>query len=224
MWWRCCELTVGIEIKIVIVVLTACVVSAQSATAFDYPLQQAQVREAYFLGRTTDTQRLLGFLHQYARHLQIPERGPDVAEIEFRTPYELAVLRSREHWTNYSAQDAERDYSTNPDPVVVSVLIYRTRTFPRFCGGHSDSEGQAVRDADMLWCGFRVRVMQSQPIRPIKVGMELLSRRGTGLGGADLLAEFSASEFVSGPERVQVEVSTPDGQTVQAAFDLEKLR
>lgn len=47
-------------------------------------------------------------------------------------------------------------------------------------------------------------------------------RRHGGLGGAEVLLEFGAAQFTS--RTAQVEVTTPEGQTVKAEFDLDDLK
>lgn len=214
----------GVAIKIGATILCLCMVFPRNSVAFLYPLHDTEVRGAYFLGRTTDTKKLAEFFDKYARHFPIPERGPDIDEIEFRTPYEVVVRRSWERWMNYTEQDAEKDYEAQPNLIVVSVDIYRTVTFPRFVTNPSESKTQKLERPEVFWGGFRFRVMQDEhAIQPNKVSSRLLYHRGTGLGGVEMLLEFSAAEFVSSGT-AKVEVLTPDGQSAEATFELDKLK
>src|SRR6266481_4620574 len=55
--------------------LSLCLLASQNAVAFDYPLQEEQVREAYFLGRTTDGEKLADFYKQYVHYFSFSARG-----------------------------------------------------------------------------------------------------------------------------------------------------
>lgn len=100
--------------------------ASQNAAAFNYPLQEEQVREAYFLGRTTDGEKLTDFYKQYVHYFPYPARGPYysyVESVEFRTPYEQIVLRSREKLNQYSALEADEDFRAHPNLIAVRVMI-----------------------------------------------------------------------------------------------------
>lgn len=190
------------------IALSVCAVAAQSAAAYVYPLSEESVREAYFLGRSTDGEKLAKFLGQYVRHFPYPINGPYVGEIEFRTPYEQVVLRSWQNSMGYSAQQAQKDYAAQPDSVVVRVVIYLT---PTYAGTSKD-----------FWREFPIRVVQGQTIEPKKVSSRPLYRRRGGLGGAEVLLELDAAQVESGT--VRIEVTKPDGKIVQAEFNLNKLK
>ncbi len=212
----------SLGIKVGRIALSLWAVAAQSTAAYEYPLGDHSVREAYFLGRTTDGVKVAKFLGQYVRRFQLPVKGPHVAEIEFRTPYEQVVLRSWQHSIGYSAQQAQKDYAAQPDRVVVRVLIYLTPTYPGFITHPSDSKSQAVGRPEDLWREFQFRVGQEHSIEPKKVSGRPIYRRRGGLGGAEVLLEFGAAQFAS--RTAQVEVTTPEGQTVKAEFDLGDLK
>jgi len=61
--------------------LSLCAVAGQGASAYVHRLDEHSVREAYFLGRTTDAEKLTKFLGQYVRRFRLPVQGPHVAEI-----------------------------------------------------------------------------------------------------------------------------------------------
>src|SRR5712692_9184238 len=63
----------SVRIKTGPIVLGLCLVFTQSAAPYIYPLSEESVREAYFLGRTTDLEKLAKFLGQYVYHFP---RGP----------------------------------------------------------------------------------------------------------------------------------------------------
>lgn len=209
------------RIQMSIVAMSICAVVTQSAAALVHRLSEEQIREAYFLGRTTDAAKVANFLGQYVRRFPIPAKGPYVAEIEFRTPYEQIVLRSWQNSMGYSAQQARQDYSARPDLLVIRVLIYFTFTYG-LNAAPTDSKGQAVSRSADFWHEFQFRVAQENDIEPRKMSARSIYRRGGGLGGAEVFLEFDASQFVSRTARVSV--TTPGGQTVVTEFDLDRLQ
>jgi hypothetical protein len=134
-----------------------------------------------------------------------------VALIEIRTPYEQIALRAHQISVGYSAQQAERDYRAHSDVVMIRVRIRLTPTYFQ------------VRSLD-FWRDFSVHCNQERELTPKKiVGSPLRGGRGPlGLIGADVELEFDGAQVTS--DVVRVEVFTPDGQKVDAEFDLGKLR
>jgi hypothetical protein len=61
------------------------VLLAEPLAAYEQPLRDYSIREAYFLGRRKD-EKAAQFLAQYVKKLPVPKEGPHVAEIELRTP------------------------------------------------------------------------------------------------------------------------------------------
>jgi len=185
--------------------------ASQTAVAFDSPLQEEQVREAYFLGRTTDGEKLSDFYKQYVHYFPFPARGPYysyVESVEFRTPYELVVLRSRGRLNQYSALEADEDYRAHPNQVVVRVMI-------SFKLGYAGPIPPTNR--------FNVRVSQSDPIEPKQFNTEWLCNLWNDCGVARfaILLWFDAEQFASGAAKVKI--TTPDGQILKTEFDLDKL-
>ena len=211
-------------------VLGLCALLALPAAAYLHPLSEEAVREAYFLGRSTSTEKLPLFLEQYTRRFPAPAKGPHVAAIEFRTPYVLAILRSRSN-SDYNAQRAEIDYRKQPDLLVVRVLIYWTRSFPRSAAAASKGNGKSQGCSDDGLPGFRTCVAQDRSVDRIAVTREVeprkVSRKGILMcrgcpGATEVILEFDAAQFSSGA--VQVEVTPPEGPSVKADFDLSRLQ
>src|SRR6266699_1179168 len=152
--------TAGLRIRIGAFALGLCFFASQNAAAFNYPLQEEHVREAYFLGRTTNNEKLIDFYKQFVRYFPFPARGPYysyVESVEFRTPYEQVVLRSRQNLNQYSSLEAEEDYRAQPNLVVVRVLIsYRIN----YVGPIKPTSS------------FKVQVSQEDSIEPKKVATE----------------------------------------------------
>jgi len=185
--------------------------ASQNAAAFSYPLQEEQVREAYFLGRTTNGRKLTDFYKRYVRFFPFPARGPYfsyVESVEFRTPCERVVLRSWEKLNQYSALEADEDYRAQPNVIVVRVMI---------------SYKMAYTGPEPPANSFKVRVSQADPIEPKKITTESICNLwdDCGVTRFAILLWFDAEQFDS--VAAKVKISTPDGQTLRTEFDLDKL-
>ncbi len=98
------------------------------AFAYDHPLTSDAVRASLFLGaRLEESQPRT--LAPYLKSLPVPGSGPDVAEIELRTPFVQVVEDSAMHSVSYSAQDAATAYQKRGDFILVRVKILLTPTY-----------------------------------------------------------------------------------------------
>lgn len=205
-------------IRSLVVSLLACALLAPSAPAFYSHLSPEQVREAYFLG--CDQSRRDAFFARYTQSPRLPDTGPDVQLIEFRTPYEQVALRARDNqWSNYFPPDAEKDYENRAQEVVVRVLIFETPTFDFPATNARPDVG-----------GFQFHVAQSgrniaydkltvDDAVPVGAG----SLGSVGYGGIDIRLHFTASQFKPDVPAT-VAVVAPTGQTYSATFDLAALK
>jgi len=185
--------------------------ASQNAVAFNYPLQEEQVREAYFLGRTTDGEKLKDFYKQYVHYFSFPARGPFysyVESVEFRTPYERVVLRSREKLNQYSAIEADEDYRAQSNVIVVRAMISYKLGYAGPIPPNSS---------------FKVRVSQADPIEPKKLTTESICSawQDCGVTVFAVVLWFDAEQFAPGAAKVKI--TTPDGQILKTEFDLDKL-
>jgi hypothetical protein len=112
-------------------VLTAALLLVPPALAFNTPLSDEDIRDAYFLGQRNDeaTANLFG---SYLRILPPPKSGPYISEVEVYTPYSQLVEWSRIHSVGYSAQQATRDYHATSDSIFVRIRIDFTSTYGAF--------------------------------------------------------------------------------------------
>jgi hypothetical protein len=109
-------------------VLAAVLLVASSSFAFDTPLSQESVRQAYFLGQRND-ETTASFFTPYVRTLPAPDKGPYIAEVEVYTPYVQIIEASRRRSMGYSAQQAEKDYRHRHDKIFVRVRIDFTDSY-----------------------------------------------------------------------------------------------
>src|SRR5437867_1841534 len=101
------------------------------SSAFQSPLSDEDIRDAYFLGQRNDEATARAFL-SYLKMLLAPKSGPYISEVEFYTPYSQLVERSRLHSVGYSAQQATKDYRATSDTVYVRIRIDFTSTYGAF--------------------------------------------------------------------------------------------
>ncbi len=95
--------------------------------AFDTPLSDQAVREAYFLGQRRD-ETMATLLNKYTKPLPPPKTGPYVTSITFLTPFALLVQHSSRQ-SNYSAQQAALDHRDQPEFVRIMVQIQLTDSY-----------------------------------------------------------------------------------------------
>lgn len=194
------------------------------AAAYEFPLRDYSVRDAYFLGRRKD-EKTATFLAQYVKRLPLPKTGPHVAEIELRTPYQQVVLRARMAPDGYSSQQAAQEYRRAPDTLVVRVLIWLTPTYPAHTPVYPIQTQPIQRRSEDFWREFAFGLYQESEIEPRRItGRPIYSgSAGPGLiSGAEVELEYKASDLTEAPARVVV--VAPTRQRVAAEFDLAKLR
>jgi hypothetical protein len=183
----------------------------QPALAFDQTLSDEAVREAYFLGQDSD--RAADFLSSYVQELPVPDTGPDVSQIELRTPYAQVVHVSLHHRSGYSAQRAAADYKQRGDFLLARVQVMFT---PTYTGGGAD-----------FWRSVSVGLLQKSHMSAQSVsGQPIYATNRDGdnawIIGANVLVVFAIAGVES--DSVQVEAIPPGGSPVHATFDLNALR
>ena len=201
----------------------------QPLFAFQTPLSDTAVREAYFLGQRHD-QSVSDFFAKYAKTLPAPQYGPYISTIRFLTPYAQVVSLSGNKSAGYSAQQAERDHHADAETVVVSVDIYLTDSYGPFLAAPTDSRsgspvGLTPRSSD-FWRDFDVSVSSdSRSLSPQDTSGQPIyncSEYGCSLVGATITLTFAAAKFPS--DSVTVNVVPPEGDEVSLDFDLTSFR
>jgi hypothetical protein len=206
-------------------ILAGALLMTSVAFAFNAPLSDEAVREAYFLGQRRDD-RTAQFLETYRRYFPIPKSGPHVFVVELFTPYAQAVEASSKHGAGYSAQQARLDYQARGDSLRVGVYVRYTSTYgPGFPYSPNKVPGNTG-----TWKDFQVRLTLNGETPESRSVRYEGTRMGTGGGkgggsrptGFIVWEEYDASNSTS--TDATVEVDTPDGQHVVASFDLSRLR
>jgi hypothetical protein len=146
--------------------LTLSLLLIPSVFAFDTPLSQEAVRDAYFLGQHNN-ESTLSFFSQYVKTLAAPEKGAYISEVEIYTPYSQVIEHSRRLSGSYSAQQAELDYRHSHDKLYVRVRINFTDTYGalelyRSAKGDKQLSGRDEPLPD-FYRDFRVGLSQRSP-------------------------------------------------------------
>jgi hypothetical protein len=210
-------------------VLLAILVVPPESFAFNCPLSDEAIREAYFLGQRRD-ESTARFLAKYKQALEAPKTGPQIASVELLTPFARTVLRSSQQTMGYSAQDAEAEHRGKEEIVAMNIEVLLTDSYgaliARPTGTRSGSPvDYAFRSSD-FWQEIEVQVTVGDKIvKPSYFAGEptyVCVDEGCRLAGATLRFEFPAEAFAS--DAATVQVSPPEGPEVFVDFDLAALR
>lgn len=209
---------------------TFCVPSG--AAAFEIPLGDSTVREAYFLGQRND-QKTIATLKAYTAYLNLPDKGPYISEIHLLTPYAQLVTNSSQHTNGYSAQQAAADYHGRGDTLLLQIRIELTLTFTygdatRVANDYAGEINRRLQTED-FWRSYRYSLSQKDQsfeardawADPIYASNSPHDATQT-LRGVIVWLEYDASQFESVPTRAEVVV--PGSHGAAADFDLSKLR
>jgi hypothetical protein len=210
-------------------VLIITLLLAPSSLAFDTPLSDEAIREAYFLGQRHDDS-MARLLNRYTIFLDQPDTGPYISSVTFLTPFALLVQQSSQR-VNYSAQQAAKEHNRDDEMVAINIQILLTQSYPAAIptptGSRSGSAvGFQIRPSD-FWKDFKVRVFDGEKKLPTDdpTGDPIYNCVGDGgcdLFGADLHLTLAAKRFTSGT--ATIEVTPPEGDPVVVDFDLDSLR
>lgn len=212
-------------------VLVTFLLVAPFSAAFQSPLSEQSVREAYFLGQRHDGTyaRLRG---KYMKLLPAPKTGPYISSIAFQTPFLQMVAYADKYVGSYSAQQAQVDYRRKGEETVeVLVEIQLTESYGQMIAVRANSASSSsatfiLRPHD-FWKDFEVRIHNgNQLLTPLDSRGHANSRCGRRgpcvLIGATLEFDFPASAFTSNSSTI--DVCPPEGDPVSVGFDLSSLR
>ncbi len=200
------------------------------ASAFDVPLSDEAVRDAYFLGQRHDG-TFPAILGKYVRNLPLPKSGPYISSVTFLTPFIQLVEHSDAYIGNYSAQKALLEHRGQEEFVLIFVEIQLTDTYGRLIppppNWRSRSPEAWVPRPSDFWRDFHVQIYNAaQPLTPYDFhGHPTFgcARRGPCiLTGATLEFDFRADSFTS--DSATIQVIPPEGDPVSVDFDLIHLR
>lgn len=206
-------------------VLAAVLAFPLPSSAFETPLSDTAVREAYFLGQRHD----LRCLEAYTKSLPLPAKGPHVAAVTFLTPFAQLVQRTSNRVENYSAQQAQADHRHVAESVHLILLINLTSSYGQVIspGDVSHPDIKPVFRPYDFWKDFSVAVFDGdQPRHPSEFHGHANSSCGPrgpcSLIGATLEFTFSAASFAS--DTAVIQIAPPEGDPVTVEFSLTSLR
>lgn len=208
--------------------LMSALLSCTPALAFDTPLSDQAVREAYFLGQRRD-ESMYSFLNKYTKLLPPPKTGPHIAAITFFTPFALLVQHSSRQ-SDYSAQQAALDHKGHDETVEIQVGIQFTQSYSAIIAvpthSRSGSPTAIQQRSPEFWRAFKYRIFDGdEEITTEDISGEpqySCSEGGCILTGAIVYFQFPATAFKS--DSATIEVTPREGDLVSADFDLSSLR
>lgn len=209
----------GIRLRLGVGLACLAVLLPAGAFAFHYPLRSEEIEQAYSLGQSSDREELASFLQQYERDFSYPSDRPVayVKSVDFQTPYEQIVLKSM-RTSEYDKFKAAEDYRANDGAVFVRVVVALKIGF---AGPIPKAES------------FQVNVSQATPLEPAATATAVLCNPFDPLAvyaapqpcdayTREILLRFDHSQFKKGT--VTVHVLLPEGKSLEAKFDLDKLK
>jgi hypothetical protein len=207
---------------------TAGLVLSAPVLAFNTPLSDQAVREAYFLGQRRD-ESMYAFLNKYTKLLPSPKTGPHISSVTFFTPFALLVQYSSRQ-SDYSAQRAALDHKAHDEIVEIQVEIQLTPSYGAIITvpthSRSGSPTAIQQRSPEFWRAFKYRIFDGdEEITTEDISGEpqySCSEGGCILTGAIVYFQFPASAFKS--DSTSVEVTPREGDPVSVDFDLSSLR
>jgi hypothetical protein len=213
-------------------ILTVAVLLVQPVSAFQSPLSQESVREAYFLGQRHDGsfERLL---EKCSRHLPPPKTGPYISSVAFFTPFLQIAQLSTNYVGNYSAQQAALDHRSDGKEIVKIIIeIQLTESYGQFVasaptGLRSGSLSVLTPRHREFWRDFEVHIYDGEQALPTPVPQGRTNYNCGHYGpcimtGATVEFDFATDAFAS--DSASISVDPPEGDPVTTAFDLTRLR
>jgi hypothetical protein len=175
------------------------------ACAYDVPLTESSIRDAYFLGTRTDGLNF-DLIAKYARFVPDFKQGNCTSDIRIETPF-LQVAKHAREVPNYSAQDAFKEYSGKP----MTFLLYLDICYEP----HAPSN--AVK--------FKI-IQAKRVLTPLSIESTPYSE-ATDFGylppnGEQIVLEFIPSKIDSSD--LTIIIDTPNGRHVSTDFDLQSIR
>jgi len=177
------------------------------AFAYKYPLTSTSIREAYFLGSSTNgTEREI--FAEYAHRLPELTVGVYFSSVTIETPYTQVAQRARAAF-NYTTEDAIEEFLAKPP------AMFRVRVL--LCRGHAEAETPKVM-VSQAGATLVASEFNHWPHHAAGGGRRATP---TPIIGEYLELEFAASKIEAAP--LTIEIETSDGRRAQTAFDLDEL-
>lgn len=227
--------TTKLRIARLILAVLFSVTNGGISSAYEVPLTPAALHEAYVLGQRND-QATATFRNPYVKQISDSSQAAHIAEIEILTPFAQVVDLARRFTSGYTEEQAAREYHQRGDTVVVRILLMLPAAYPKPDTSLNQTPPRPPQppapstalQPENFWQNFRFESKQrgkTIPTRFIhnKPVYSTSTKDAPGvLDGATVWLEYDAKDVVS--DETVVEVTTPDSKTINATFDLKKLR
>jgi hypothetical protein len=177
------------------------------AWAYDFPLSESAIRDAYFLG-TRETSLGANFLAEYTHEIPKLSLGGYRSFASLETPFtQIAILSSKK--LNYSAQDAVKEFLGKP-------LVFRIHL-------------EICYMLDAPPDGLEVRIVQKKKDLLPDSSERALFFPASDKHAAPPPAIGETLDFEFSPDKIDsstlsILIDTPDGQQAQLDLDLRPLR
>jgi hypothetical protein len=215
--------------------LALCLANCRPAAAYEVPLSPAALHEAYILGQRND-QTTASFRNPYSKQITEESKAPHIAEIQILTPFAQVVDLSRQFTSGYSEEQAAREYHQRGNTVVVRILLMLPAAYPKPEPAPNETPAppqqspppNTALQPENFWQNFRFDTKQhgktiaTRSIHNKPIYSTPTKDTPAVLDGATVWLEYDAKDMAS--EETVVEVTTPDSKTINATFDLKKLR
>jgi hypothetical protein len=203
--------------------------------AYEAALTPAALHEAFILGQRND-QATANFLSPYLKQTTEGSQVPHIAEIEILTPFAQIVDLSRRFTSGYTEEQAAREYHQRGDTIVVRIVLMLPAAYPKpepapdqlpAPPQQSPPPNTPLRPEN-FWQNFRFEMKQhgktiaTRSIHNKPIYSTPTKDTPAVLDGATVWLEYDAKDVAS--DETVVEVTTPDSKTINATFDLKKLR
>jgi hypothetical protein len=216
------------SIRPCLALLTAALLLPVPFSAFNTPLSDQAVREAYFIGQRRD-ESLAAFLNKYTKLLPAPKSGPHIYSVTFLTPFALLVQYSSRQ-SDYSAQRAALDHKAHDETVEISIEILLTPSYGAILTVPTHSRSGAPTGIQFrspeFWRAFKYRIFDGdEEITADDITGEPRYRCLDGsclLTGATVYIQFPANAFTT--DSATIEITPHEGDPVSIDFDLASLR
>jgi hypothetical protein len=178
---------------------------ALPANAYDVPISESSIRDAYFLGRRVGGLNI-EFISRYAAAIPELKQGNCTSDLRIETPF-LQIAKYSSEPPNYSAQDAVQEfYGKHMSFRLFLDICYETEAPP-------DS--------------VTYKIIQNKKILDPLSATSTPYSEATEYGflppnGEQIALEFTASKIDSSD--LTIIIDTPDGQHAEATFDLQSIR
>jgi len=198
--------------------LAACLLWPPALPAYIDQLSEMDVLEAYRLGQRHD-QDAAKFFKGYEASFPNALQGLRVQHLAIRTPYCAVVVHSFEAGSMYPLRQAVADASERAD--VFEVVVWMDGA-----ANYSISPSDITDLKNRFWGQFDVQLSQEHKIAPRKMRAQPLyaqtGRASTTIIGAQVFVEYDVHDLASA--LLHIQATDPQGRSVSAEFDLDKLR